>query len=1098
VAASDEEEQELRAAALQNAQAILAARQKAEQELVRANEALHQRTQEVDRLLAMLRATLESSTDAILVTDGPRRVVDYNEKFVAMWNPPRDVLESRRHAALAAFLGGQFRAPASFLARVEEIEATAPADSYDLLELADGRKIERFSSRQLIAGHDVGRVWSFRDVTDRRNAEEALYKQSEALRVTLASIGDAVITTDADGRVTSLNAVAEALTGWTNDAAQGRALFDVFRIVNERTRQPVENPAIRALRERRVVGLANHTTLIARDGTQRAIDDSAAPIRSRNGDVLGVVLIFRDITEQRRSEQALRESESQLRMVMDHAPVIISRCDRERRFRFVNRAYAERFGRQPAEIVGKTIAEVLGAAADRLLDPYIEQVLAGKSLEYDLAIPYDALGLRYMRCAYEPEWDADGEVQGWVAVLNDITDRQQAEKNKALLGAIVASSNDAIVSKTLDGTITSWNAAAEQLFGYTASEAIGQSVMMLIPEDRHHEEAVIISRLSRGERIEHYETQRATKSGRRVDVSLSISPLFDERGVVIGASKIARDISGLRHAERTARFLAEASGALAQISDLESTLQRIAGLAVPFFADWCAVDMLDADGSVRRLAVTHVDPSKTEAVLELSHKYPPHVSDTRGVHKVLRSGQSTWAPVITEQMLVESARDGEHLRALKQLGLHSYLCVPLKSRGTVLGALTFATAQSARTYQTEDLAAAEDLAHRAVIAIENANLLAALKDSDKRKDEFLAMLAHELRNPLAPIRNSVQVLHAMSPPDEQLRWAREVIDRQIGQMSHLIDDLLDISRISRGKIELRKERVALAAVVADAVESSQPLIDAAGHKLTVALAAEPIYLEADLTRLSQALLNLLNNAAKYTDPGGQIMLVAETEEEQVVVRIKDNGIGIPPAMLSSVFEMFTQVDNSLERAKGGLGIGLTLVRRLVELHGGTVAAHSKGHGQGSEFVVRLPRAAAPESTAEPPATSVAPGDRPRRRILVVDDNHDSAKSLAMLLRLQGNDVRTAHDGLEAVEVAAELQPAVIVMDIGLPKLNGYEAARRIRDMTQREDLVLIALTGWGQEEDRRRSREAGFNHHLTKPVDFAKLQALLAESHGNL
>jgi len=385
------------------------------------------------------------------------------------------------------------------------------------------------------------------------------------------------------------------------------------------------------------------------------------------------------------------------------------------------------------------------------------------------------------------------------------------------------------------------------------------------------------------------------------------------------------------------------------------------------------------------------------------------------------------------------------------------------------------------------------VANQAAVVLQRQQAEAALQESDRRKDEFLAMLAHELRNPLAPIRNALQILRAKGPPDPELQWARNVIDRQVRQMTRLVDDLLDLSRISQGKIELRKERAQLATIVTGAVEASRPLIEKWGHELTVTLPSEPIYLQADQARLTQVVLNLLNNAAKYTDHGGRIWLSAARDGAQVVVRIRDSGIGIPAEMLSRIFEIFTQVDRSLERSQGGLGIGLTLVQRLVQLHGGTVEARSDGPGKGSEFIVRLPVVAAEDEAKRlpkpsGPAGTVAPA--PARRILIVDDNKDAADSLGILLGLLGHEVQTAYDGLEAVGAAAAFQPDAILLDIGLPKLNGYEAASRIREQ-QGDEVALIALTGWGQEADRRRSREAGFDQHLTKPVEFDALEKLL-------
>ena len=367
-----------------------------------------------------------------------------------------------------------------------------------------------------------------------------------------------------------------------------------------------------------------------------------------------------------------------------------------------------------------------------------------------------------------------------------------------------------------------------------------------------------------------------------------------------------------------------------------------------------------------------------------------------------------------------------------------------------------------------------------------------LRNADRMKDEFLATLAHELRNPLAPIRNAVQYLGMEGLKEPDVRTARDVIARQVTVMVRLIDDLLDVSRISRNKLDIRKQRVELAAVVESAVESSRPLIQQCGHELTVSLPPEPIHLDADPIRLAQVFLNLLNNAAKYTKRGGHIWLTAEREGSDAVVSVRDNGIGIPGDMLSRIFDMFTQVDRSLERSQGGLGIGLTLVRRLVEMHDGSIEARSNGPDEGSEFVVRLPLYIQPPQ--EPPPRS----DGPRAaalsgcRILVVDDNKDSADSLGMLLRLKGNDIRTAHDGLEAVEVAETFHPELVLLDIGLPKLNGYEVARRIRQQPWGRDMILVALTGWGQDEDRRRSQEAGFNFHIVKPVELAALEKLLA------
>jgi PAS domain S-box-containing protein len=375
---------------------------------------------------------------------------------------------------------------------------------------------------------------------------------------------------------------------------------------------------------------------------------------------------------------------------------------------------------------------------------------------------------------------------------------------------------------------------------------------------------------------------------------------------------------------------------------------------------------------------------------------------------------------------------------------------------------------------------------------ERNRMLEALKNADRLKDEFLATLAHELRNPLAPVLNAVQILAMKGPATPELRWVRDVIQRQVRHLSRLIDDLMDVSRINRGKIQLKRERVELAQAVQGAVETSRPLIEACGHELIVTIPARPIIVDADLTRLTQVLWNLLNNAAKYMPRGGRIDLCVDSHGREVVVSVKDRGVGIPADKLPIIFGMFSQVESSLSRSQGGLGIGLFLVKSLVELHGGSVEVRSEGLGKGSEFAVRLPISAQQESGHDATGEET-PAPVPGLRVLVVDDNTDAVNSLAMLLRTMGSDVRTAHDGEEAVRAADEFRPHVALLDIGMPKMNGYEAARAMRQQPWGRDVVLVAVTGWGQDEDKRRSKEAGFDHHLVKPVDPYAVMKQLAE-----
>jgi len=434
------------------------------------------------------------------------------------------------------------------------------------------------------------------------------------------------------------------------------------------------------------------------------------------------------------------------------------------------------------------------------------------------------------------------------------------------------------------------------------------------------------------------------------------------------------------------------------------------------------------------------------------------------------------------------------------------MIVPLVARDRPLGALVMALDQGDRRYNQDDLALAQDLSRRCAMAIDNAQLYrqaqeaiarhreleAELRESDRRKDEFLAILSHELRNPLAPIRNALATINRPGCTEGLARQARAIMDRQVRHLVRMVDDLLEVSRITRNKLEIRTERVELATVIWNAIETSRPVVEAAGHQLSIQVPTEPIHVEADLVRLAQVFSNLLNNAAKYTSPHGHIWLSAEYMDDQAVIRVRDNGNGIPPEMLPRIFEMFTQVDRRLEKTHGGLGIGLTLAKSLTELHGGQIEAHSAGLGCGSEFVVRLPVALA--ETASP--ADDASGSRPEtgerhRRILVVDDNEDEVTTLAAMLRLMGNDIRTASDGLEALDVASDFRPEIVLLDIGMPRLNGYDTARRIRQQPWADRLCLIAVTGWGQESDRRQAREAGFDHHLVKPADPAELERLI-------
>jgi signal transduction histidine kinase/DNA-binding response OmpR family regulator len=547
-------------------------------------------------------------------------------------------------------------------------------------------------------------------------------------------------------------------------------------------------------------------------------------------------------------------------------------------------------------------------------------------------------------------------------------------------------------------------------------------------------------------------------------------------------------------ATRRSAFLLEASRVLASSLNLEATLDGILRLVVPGLSTLSAIILVDSEGRASQAELawspagqevvrTRLKTQDVDARVEGSV-----VSLIRAENRDNEPSESTSAVRLWEMLrscCVASAK-------MPECEAGSAAVLPLVGRGRTLGFLALAQVKGRMT-PCADPSLIVSLAGRAAVALDNARLYQDIQDADRRKNEFLSMLAHELRNPLAPIRNAVHILRSCPRDNATFEWARDVIDRQANQLARLVDDLLDVSRITQGKIRLRAEAVDIGRVVARAVETSRPLIDARKHHLNVQTPSEPLWAMADEVRLAQVLGNLLNNAAKYTDEGGQIWLSVEAVNHDIVFRVRDNGVGISADMQSSIFELFTQSERSLDRSQGGLGIGLTLVRRIVEMHGGQVQVKSDGLNQGSEFIVRIPEHSKGQSLE---SSGINPVERIRNgqplRILIVDDNKDSADSLQMLLTLGGHEVRVCHEGRAALELTAAFHPRIILLDIGLPTMNGYEVARRLRAQPDQTKTLLVALTGYGQEEDRRLAREAGFNHHLVKPIDFAALKGIFS------
>ena len=455
-------------------------------------------------------------------------------------------------------------------------------------------------------------------------------------------------------------------------------------------------------------------------------------------------------------------------------------------------------------------------------------------------------------------------------------------------------------------------------------------------------------------------------------------------------------------------------------------------------------------------------------------------------------GRAELITEITEEMLLKSPADQALLTFVRQLGLKSYIGVPLKVRGTTIGMITFVTAESGHLYDETDLAVTQDLADRGGIAMENNRLYRELRDTDRRKDEFLATLAHELRNPLSPIKNSLEILKMPRVDAATSQQVRGLMERQVHHLVRLVDDLLDVARVMRGKIELRKERIELATIIARAVETAKPIIEFQQHQSKCS-SLQTRCLDADPVRLVQVIGNLLTNAAKYSEQNGQITIGAWQEGDRAVLSIRDTGIGIAPDMLPHVFELFVQADHASSKTQGGLGIGLTLVKSLVEMHGGSVDAKSEGLGKGSEFIIRVPLSVRVQEAHREEAAMTA--TTAGQRVMVVDDNRDAAITLSTLLSLWGHTVEVANDGVTALSIAKVFRPDTIFLDIGMPVMDGYEVARRIRATPELEKTVLAALTGWGQERDRKQSSEAGFNYHLVKPPDLETLNRVLETHH---
>ena len=633
-------------------------------------------------------------------------------------------------------------------------------------------------------------------------------------------------------------------------------------------------------------------------------------------------------------------------------------------------------------------------------------------------------------------------------ICQDLGGDPSAEDSRARLVAMVESSEDAIISKTLEGVITSWNRAAERMFGYSAAEALGQPITLIIPEDRRTEEAIVIARVLDGESVERFETVRRHKDGYLVDIALSTSPIRDASGKIIGAAKIARDIRDRKQADEVRGHLA----AIIQSSDDAIISKTLDGI----ITSW--------NHAAERL----FGYSPAEAIgRPIALIIPPErAAEAADVMARLRRGEP-----VEHFDTVRVRKDGVPVDISLSIS-------PIKdSLGRIIGVSKIV----------------RDVTESKRVERERTQLLAESQLANRAKDEFLAMLGHELRNPLGALTTAVRILEGPAPEAMAIR-ARGVIARQTGHLTRIVDDLLEVGRVVAGKIDLDLHPLDLGEAVSAHVAALREAGKLAAHEVTCA--AEPLVIRGDAARIEQIVGNLIGNALKYTPAGGRVHISVQRMEGEVVLEIADTGIGMPQDLLRRAFDLFVQGERTRDRAQGGLGIGLTLVRRLVELHGGRIEAHSAGPGLGCRMIARLPMA--PQPVVDAPDETVQATHDPQgtgQRIVIVEDNDDVREMLRYLLESVGHEVDEAADGVQGIAKVVQLRPDVALVDIGLPGLDGFEVARQLRASGAASQTLLIALTGYGLDKDREAVLAAGFDRHLTKPVEPDLLIQILHEHH---
>ncbi len=941
-------------------------------------------------------------------------------------------------------------------------------------------------------------------LTGRRTSRAAaeLAAQQELLGVTLKSIGDAVIACDLHGRVTFINPIGAGLTGWTHAEAVGRTIHDVFKVVDERSCEPAEDIVARVLREGQVVELTNHTAIVARSGILIPIEDSAAPIRDTSGAVSGAVVVFHDAKDKRRAVEALRESEYRFRLALRNAPVSLAAQDGDLKYIW---AYNQKttppggiMGLRDDEIFTREEAERVTAMKRRVLDEGVE-------VREQMWFARPA-GRIFLDVCCEPLRDEAGRVIGVTSATVDLTARKIAEdalrrSEEKFAKAFRGNTSAMAITRLSDGVSIDVNNRYLEMTGFAREQVIGRPTAELGIWRAAADRDAFVSRLR-----DTGEVRNAEYQFRRPDGSEWTGVVSAELSEIAGEQVIISSIADITQRKRQERRVEELSRLYAVLSKVNETIVRTRAPQV-LYQDVC--DIIASDGQRPLVWIGLVDGRRIVPVAAAG----PALDYLRGL-RVEVDGEFGQGPsgtsiredrsVVNDDFDQNPSTQPWRDAALKH-NLRASASFPIRHQASVIGALTLYATQ-AGTFDRAQVGLLEALSADLSYALDKMAQERALQESeqslreeDRRKDEFLAMLSHELRNPLAPIRSAIYILERATPGGERARRAHAIIDRQVAHMTRLVEDLLDVTRISRGKIRLQREKVDLAELVRRVVEDHRGAFVAAGLALHVAIPQGPIPVDADRTRIAQAIGNLLQNASKFTPPSGRVAVSVETSahEGQAVVRVRDNGSGIANEMLPRIFEPFTQADRTLDRSSGGLGLGLALVKGLVELHQGQVRVSSDGPGKGAEFVVRLPLdpgGAAPSTAGEPPATAGGRAARSAspRRVLVIEDNSDTAESLQALLELGGHEVRVACNGRDGLEVARRFAPHVVLCDIGLPGMDGYEVARAFRADPSLCAVVLVAVSGYALQNDLQRAAAAGFDRHLAKPASPEAIEQVLA------